>query len=169
MAGQKTKVASKPRAAVAIPDSIAMFGALSFLAAHCPVHSKYSAEMLRSLFMPAAEHNCVRLFQNETGLPCAALIWARLSDEVSERMVYQNKPPQPDEWASGHNLWFLDLIAPFDHGADIARHIARHPPEGPFSFARVGADGKIRKVVHGDASKGKRGLVQSFVIRQNAA
>jgi len=162
------KVAATPRVAVAMPDSIATFGALSFLAAHCPLHSKFSAGLLRSIFLPAAEHNCVRLFQNDKGVPCAALIWARLSDDVSERMIYDNMPPRHQDWVSGRNLWFLDLIAPFDHGADIARHIARNPPEGAFYFGRIGPDGLIRKVVHGDASKGRRGLVQSFRVQRAA-
>lgn len=155
--------------AVDMPESIAAFGALSFLAAHCPVHQNFSAAMLRRLFFPAAEHNCVRFFQNTDGIPCAALIWARLSDEVSKRMVYDNQPPKPEEWNSGPNLWFLDLLAPFDHGAEIARYIARNPPEGPFYFARIGADGKVRKVVHGDVTRGKKGLVQSYSIPRKTA
>ena len=169
MAGRTSRVTRGARVSAPMPDSIAMFGALSFLAAHCPLHSRLSAGVLRSIFQPAAEHNCVRLFQNEKGLPCAALIWARLSDDVSERMVYDNLPPNPDEWNSGQNLWFLDLIAPFRHGTDIARHIARNPPEGPFYFGRVGRDGKIRKVVHGDPTRGRRGLVHSYVIDRKAA
>ena len=169
MVGTSSKVAASPGAPVPMPESIATFGALSFLAAHCPLHSRFSAGLLRTLFLPAAEHNCVRLFQNDKGVPCAGLIWARLSDEVSERMVYDNQPPKSDEWNSGQNLWFLDLIAPFDHGADIARHIARNPPDGPFYFGRIGADGKIRKVVYADAGKGKRGLVQSYSVDRRAA
>lgn len=154
---------------VNMPESIAAFGALSFLAAHCPVHQKHSAATLRRLFFPAAENGCVRFFQNDNGVPCAALICARLSDEVSDRMIYDNQPPKPNEWNSGPNLWFLDLLAPFDHGAEIARYIARNPPNCPFHFARVGDDGKIRKVVCGDASGGKNGIVHSYTIPRQAA
>jgi len=169
MAGRTSRVTRGARVSAPMPDSIAMFGALSFLAAHCPLHSRLHAGLLRQLFLPAAEHNCVRLFQNNKGVPCAALIWARLSDEVSEKMVYDNLPPSPEDWKSGSNLWFLDLIAPFDHGVEVARHIARNPPDGPFYFGRIGMDGKIRKVVHADASKGRRGRVNSYVIRRMAA
>lgn len=154
---------------VDMPESIAAFGALSFLAAHCPVHQKHSAATLRRLFFPAAENRCVRFFQNDDGVPCAALIWARLSDDVAERMIHGNQPPKPEEWNSGPNLWFLDLLAPFDHGAEIARYIARNPPDCPFFFARVGSDGRIRKVVHGDAAGGDKGIVHSFMIPQKAA
>lgn len=169
MVGKPSKVTGAGGMKTPMPDSVAVFGALSFLAAHCPLHQKFSAGMLRQLFLPAAEHNCVRLFQNKKGVPCAALIWSRLSDDVSERMIYDNKPPAPDEWNSGPNLWFLDLIAPFDHGRAVARHVARNPPEGPFYFGRLGPDGLIRKVVIGDASKGRRGSVSTHFINREAA
>lgn len=169
MVGRTGRVAGSIRAAVPMPDSIQTFGALSFLAAHCPLHSKLPAGLLRNLFLPAAEQNCVRLFQNDKGVPCAGLIWARLSDDVSERMVYDNDPPKPDEWNSGPNLWFLDLIAPFQHGLEVARHIARHPPDGPFYFGRLGADGKIRRVVLGDPTRGGRGTVNSYLVDRKAA
>ena len=142
-----------------IPDVIGVYGALTFLAARCPLHGRYSAAQLNQLFMPAVEHDCVRLFQNADGLPCAALIWARLSPEVSARMVRDNIAPRPEEWVSGTDLWFMDILAPFGHGAQVARHIARKPPADAFHFARVGADGCVRRVVNVDsASAGKRAM-----------
>jgi len=105
---------------------------------------------------------CV-FFKNDAGQICAALIWARLSDEVSERMVFDRKPPQASEWTSGKNLWFLDILAPFNHGTLIARHIARQPPDGPFFFARLGPDGQVRKIVRGDANNRKQRVKAYFV------
>jgi cytolysin-activating lysine-acyltransferase len=130
-----------------IPDVIGVYGALAFLAARCPLHGRYSAAQLNQWFMPAVEHNCVRLFQNADGIPCAALIWARLSPEVSGRMLKANAAPGPEDWVSGNELWFMDILAPFGHGGIVARHIARNPPAEAFGFARVGADGRIRKII----------------------
>ena len=126
---------------------MATYGALSLLAAHCPLHKTFSAQLLNRLFLPAVEHKSVRIFRTSQNKPCAALIWARLSDEVSSRMFSEHRPPGPDEWNSGHHLWFLDLIAPFGHGKDVARNLARNPPQEAFSFARVGADQKLRKLI----------------------
>ncbi len=167
MSGNNTNVATS----LVVPDA-AQFGAygkLSWLASFCPLHQRYSPALLRSFFLPAVTHDCVRFFANDKGVTAAALIWARLSDEVSNRMIFDNRPPALKDWNSGENLWFLDLIAPFGHGAQIARHLARNPPEDPFYFARLGPDGKIRKVVHGDASKGRRGLVRAYAINHRAA
>ena len=111
----------------------------------------------------------MRFFEDENGATAAALIWARLSDAVSERMLFEKIPPTGEEWAAGRNLWFLDLIAPFGHGRAVARHIARNPPEGPFFYARMDEAGNVRKVVEGDATRGKRGLVQTFRFDREAA
>lgn len=142
---------------------ITTLGWLNFLASYCPLHQKFSAAMLSQLFAPAINNDCVRLFKNDDGYVCAALIWAQLSDDVSERMVFDRVPPKPSEWITGSNLWFLDVIAPFKHGRMIASHIARNPPDSPFFFARLGESGAIRKVVRGDAShRSKR--IQVFQI-----
>lgn len=143
-------------------------GKLFYLASYCELHRKFPARSLSNLFFPAVSNNCVRFFENEGGMTAAALIWARLSDEVSERMLYDKVPPKPDEWVSGNNLWFLDLLAPFDHGSQVARHIARNPPAGPFYFARLGKGDIVRKVVRGDASGRASGRVHAFFLDQAA-
>ena len=56
-----------------------------------------------------------------------------------------------------------NILAPFQHGTTVARHIARNPPEEPFYFARLSKDGVLRKVVRGDAARRKR-RVETFFI-----
>lgn len=151
-------------AALPIPEAISLYGALTFLAARCPQHARYSARQLNQLFMPAVEHGCVRLFQNADGLPCAALLWARLSPEVAGRMVRDNTAPKPEEWASGSELWFMDILAPFGHGKAVARHIARNPPAESFHFARLGADGRIARVLSVDGAGGDRRAMRPRIL-----
>lgn len=144
-------------------------GKLSFLASFSPAHQKYPLGGLSQIFIPAINHNCVRLFENEAGDTAAALIWARLSDEVSEKMLFDHKAPRAEDWNSGTNLWFIDMIAPFGHGRTVAMHIARNPPPGPFFFARRGELGRLKKVLECDASKGKRGMVRCHPVERRAA
>lgn len=139
------------------------YGQLSMLASFCPLHRNFPAQALGRLFIPAINFDCVRFFANDQDQVCAALIWARLSDEVSERMVFDQVPPREADWVSGTNLWFLDILAPFGHGKMVARHIARNPPEGPFYFARLGKKGKARKIVRGNAGL-RRGRVRSYML-----
>lgn len=134
-------------------DSLLSLGKLQYLATFCPLHSRYPAALLSRLFVPAIDHSCVRFFATDDGRPGAALIWARLSDEVSARMTHDQVPPRPEEWVSGDRLWFLDLIAPFGHGAFVARHIARNPPAEEFWFARLDAKGRLKRIIKGDAGQ----------------
>ena len=140
-------------------------GQLHFLAAFCPLHRTFPAAWLARLFIPAVNNDCVRFFKNDQDRVCAALIWARLSNDVAERMIHDNVPPAPEEWNSGGTLWFLDLLAPFDHGGMVARHIARNPPPEPFYFARLNDKGKISRVIRGNATARGRERLQSFVVR----
>lgn len=148
---------------------ILALGKLHYLVSYCPMHRKFPAFALDRLLIPAINNDCVRFFENEDGKTCAALIWARLSDPVSERMIYDRIPPGHEEWCRGHNLWFLDLIAPFGHGPAVARHIARNPPDGPFYFARLDGAGQVRKVVQGDDSLPRKQKVQAFHPHLNRA
>ena len=166
MSGRGTETIGRANGAAPVrprDEHLLALGKLSYLAAYCPLHRTFPGHGLAALFFPAVNNDCVRFFEDDNGATAAALIWARLSDRVSERMLFQKTPPTSDEWAAGPNLWFIDLIAPFGHGAMVARHIARNPPEGAFYFARMGAGGTVSKVVQGDASQGRRGLVKAFL------
>lgn len=171
MSGRGTEnPARKSRATAPRPSDahLLALGKLSYLAAYCPLHRTFPGEALARIFIPAINNDCVRFFEDSRGTAAAALIWARLTDEASERMLFDGTPPSERDWGAGDNLWFVDLLAPFGHGAQVARHIARHPPEGPFFFARIGAGGRVRKVVEGDASRGKRGLVRATLFKEAA-
>jgi len=149
-------------------DSLLSLGKLQYLASYCPLHSKFPSALLARLFVPAIDNGCVRFFATADGRPGAALIWARLSDDAVTRMILDKAPPGPDDWASGSNLWFLDLIAPFGQGAQVARHIARNPPAEPFWFARVDQNGRLKRVVQGEASR-PFGQRMSLITPENAA
>jgi hypothetical protein len=85
-------------------------------------------------------------------IPCQ-LLWARLSDSISVQMKCGTYHLRPNDWNSGDNLWFVDLIAPFGHGKDVARFVIKNPPPEQFQFARVGSSGGIERVISGDASR----------------
>ncbi|KPA22238.1 Hemolysin-activating lysine-acyltransferase HlyC [Shimia sp. SK013] len=138
------------RAAGPTDSELLAIGKLQFLASFCPLHQKMPALALARIFYPALNNGCVRFFENEHGKTAAALIWARLSDEVSDRLLRDGILPSEAEWSSGNTLWFLDLIAPFGHARVVARTIARSPPDEPFWFARIDQHGTLRKVVRGD-------------------
>lgn len=158
-----------PRPKGPTDEHLLALGKLCFLAGFCPLHRGYRGSVMAGLFFPAVNHGCVRFFEDDKGATAAALIWARLTDDAADRMLHERILPGEAEWTAGPNLWFLDLIAPFGHGRQVARHIARNPPEGPFHFARLDQGGNLRKRVMGDASRGRRGLVTARHYEVEAA
>jgi cytolysin-activating lysine-acyltransferase len=144
---------TRPQGAEALRERLETYGALAFLAAHCPRHRDWSAAELHALFAPAADRGFLRVFRNAEGTPCAVLLWARLSPEVARALAEEGRPLAPQDWTSGRELWFVDLIAPFGHGAQVARSIARRPPPEPFRFARLRPDGRAAKVVAADPAR----------------
>ena len=103
-------------------------GRLAFRVGFCPLYRRYSGHALAALFISAINNDTARFFEDENGATAAALILARLSEEVSEQMLIDRIPPSPVEWAAENKLWFRDLIAPFGHG----KQIGRDPPAEPF-------------------------------------
>lgn len=142
-----------PRGAGPDESELLSIGKLHFLAGFCPLHRQLPSFALARIFYPAINNGCVRFFENDDGKTAAALIWARLSDDVSQHMLADRVPPKEADWTSGNTLWFLDLLAPFGHGRTVARQIARNPPSEAFCFARLDSAGQVRRVVRGDASQ----------------
>lgn len=152
-------------ASLDVDEQFASLGYLHFLASFCPRHQKLPALWLAKLFIPAVNNDCVRFFRNEESHVCAALIWARLDGLAVEQMLKYNQLPDQNAWSRGGSLWFLDVLAPFNHGKVVARHIARNPPAEPFYFARLNHTGAVRKVVRADARARGVDRMKTYIVR----
>jgi cytolysin-activating lysine-acyltransferase len=104
----------------------------------------------------------LRVIRDQDKYPRAALLWAYVSDEVHEALQERGGVLRPHEWNSGPHLWLLDVLAPFGHGLQIARYIARNPPPHTFWYIRSSEDGRVRKVVECDVTRGRRGFLRAL-------
>lgn len=46
-------------------------------------------------------------------IPFAFVTWAKVSDEVQQRLLLGQPKIAPHEWQSGSNVWLLDIVTPF--------------------------------------------------------
>ncbi|MDX8391213.1 MAG: toxin-activating lysine-acyltransferase [Mariprofundaceae bacterium] len=53
-----------------------------------------------------------RLYTKE-GIPFAFFTWARVSDEVDQRLRGGEPRIAPHEWQGGEHVWLIDMVAPF--------------------------------------------------------
>lgn len=142
--------------------AISAYGALSFLYMHSPRHADWSVRALRFLIQPPIDLKQVRIFTYD-GVPRAACLWAHLNDDAEQQLMAGQRL-RPVQWRSGRKLWLMEVIAPYEQGtgARAVRAFMDHIPEGTnaFRYARVDAQGKIRRVIEstrlGDNSWGAK-------------
>lgn len=144
------------------PESLLLLGEVAYLSALCPRHRKWPAEVVHTALGPAVRRRQVRVIRDQEGFPRAALVWAYVSDEVHEMLRAKGGLIRPQDWDSGPNLWLIDVLAPFGHGLQVARFIARNPPPRPFWYIRSSEDGTVKKAVECDITRGRRGFVKAF-------
>ncbi len=145
-------------------DALQAYGALAFLYMHSPRHANWPVRGLRLIIQPPVDLKQTRIFYYE-GVPRSAVTWAHLDDEA-EQAVLEGKLLRPIQWRSGPKLWLMEIVAPYEQGTGAAafRTFKEHIPEEikSFRYARVDAEGKVRRVVEStrlhDKSWGARTL-----------
>jgi cytolysin-activating lysine-acyltransferase len=60
-------------------------------------------------------------------MPVAFVAWAKLSESVAAGYASGTRELTADDWQSGDQLWFIELVAPFGHGAQVLRELRRGP------------------------------------------
>jgi len=100
------------------PELFQLLGQIYWLATHSKVHAGYSMATFHKQFTPGIRLNQFRLYQRN-GVPIAFANWAWLSDELHERYRTTDYELRPQDWNTGKNLWFPELIAPFGDGKKI--------------------------------------------------
>jgi cytolysin-activating lysine-acyltransferase len=100
-------------------------GAIMYLVDEAKVQRQYPLAVLRARIFPSLWHRQYHLLWKE-GLPVAFVNWAWLSDSLAMRYKDTQCYLEPNDWKSGANLWFMEILYSADHlNALIAdlRHI----------------------------------------------
>lgn len=81
---------------------------------------QYLIADLEWLAMPPILLRRFKLYYHE-GRPVAAVLYARVSDEVARRLEAGAPTLRPQDWQSGDKLRIVKVIAPFGGGEEFAR------------------------------------------------
>jgi len=75
-------------------------------------------------------------------------LWARVSDEVNDRLTAGISRLAPLDWRSGDHVWLIDLAAPFGGTERMIEELAKSALAGQ-TFRYWGSDGgeKVLKEV----------------------
>lgn len=123
----KGKTTKKKAAAVAEPDARAggglpeavrkadaagAFGRVVWLMALSPVHRRWEVAFLEDAVMQPIRLKQFKLYMKDD-VPVAYVSWAGLSDDAEQNFLSNYGRPRAKDWASGENLWIMDVITPF--------------------------------------------------------
>ena len=116
-----------------------------------PIHRDMPLSQVHQLVVPALQHNQINIaeaYNKKSGLtlPVGFVLWARVSDEVDERLT--QKPTNPiqlttEEWSSGENYWIVELIGEKRFVASMLKQLNQNIFKGkPVKYATTSKDGE---------------------------
>ena len=130
--------------------SLKIMGGVVWLAQSSPLHRNYSVEMLLKRVGPSFQINQFRYYEDKERGPVAFCNWAFLSDDALKDILATGRDPEADEWISGENLYFVEMVAPFGHCRRVVRDLREAVfPKGQRAFGTRGqifddTPGKVR-------------------------
>lgn len=101
-------------------DEAVVFGMISWLWAHSPLHRNASVGMLSVLAIPAMKHGQF-MVAHENGKPVFYCAWAWFNEESERRYIIDPNAIFESDWKSGDRLWMTDWLAPFGHNRLVSK------------------------------------------------
>ena len=104
-------------AAAGSPPTVThMLGEMTWLMTQSPLHRVFSLADLEWLVMPALIHQQFYMFR-DGDQPVGLAMWAKCTPaavaKLDRGMIEPENRLTLEEWASGDQVWLVDLIAPF--------------------------------------------------------
>jgi hemolysin-activating ACP:hemolysin acyltransferase len=130
---------------------ISPFDALGTMVSTCVHSDTYMSWNLRDLanyFMPPIALGQYSIFVSGQRI-VGFITWAFLSDELTRALRELFQEPGSEEWKSGTQLWFMDMVSTHGFTRDISRmlqqEILRNATSSHAYAIRRRADGSVRK------------------------
>ena len=119
-------------------ERMRQFGSICWLMLQSNLHHRYVMGDLVDRIMPSLLCDQYRYYERN-GQPIGFCNWAWLTDDVEAQVRTGDYVLKPNEWVGGKNLWFMEFIAPFDHGSLIVRDLRRNifPKGTPVKALRI--------------------------------
>lgn len=101
-------------------------GGVMLLTRHSPLHLLYSVAEWQQRIVTSLLLNQFRYYETKNGKPIAFCNWALLSDKNLKELISGQRDINPDDWQSGDNLFFPEMIAPYGHARLISTDLRRN-------------------------------------------
>ncbi|WP_288066000.1 toxin-activating lysine-acyltransferase [Herbaspirillum sp.] len=137
---------------------MADFGDILALAQRSKVQSHYPLAVLRARVFPSLWTGQYLILRKQ-GRAVAFLNWAWLSEDLSERYRHSQCYVPPEQWSSGHCLWFMELMGA-NHLPELLLALRKTIPRNTLvhwhEIKEIGANsGRFRTAAFGPVAKKK--------------
>ena len=111
------------------------------------MYRSYDIEDIEAVIFPAIHLNQFRLY-HQNNQAVAFFTWAKLSKEIEQQYIINNKNLTIDEWNSGENYWVMDFSAPYGHAKQVLKDLKYNIfPNTEAKALKVDKDGNVRTVI----------------------
>ena len=88
-----------------------------------------------------------RLFYDKDK-PIGVALWARVDDDVEQRLTSGNARLRPQDWTSGSKVWVVEIIAPFGGHEEMLNDLKQQVFENtPLHYLLRTQDGSEARVL----------------------
>ncbi|MGP6380322.1 toxin-activating lysine-acyltransferase [Yersinia bercovieri] len=103
-----------------------IMGGVMLLTQHSPLHKLYFVPELYWQISPSIRLNQFRYYEDEYGNPLAFCNWAFLSEKNMSEILSGERDINKEDWNSGSNIFFPEMIAPFGHARTMINDLRRN-------------------------------------------
>ncbi len=103
---------NQPAPSAASRTVAGVLGEITWLMTQSPSHKGFFISDLEWMIMLPVMMQQFRLFYDKDK-PIGVALYARVNDEVEERLKSGSARLRPQDWKSGDKLWIVEIIAPF--------------------------------------------------------
>lgn len=123
----KGKAKTPPASPLQAPLTVSHFlGEMAWLLTQSPLHKALAIGDMEWLVMPALIHQQFYMFR-DGDQPVGLALWAKCTPQAAKKldggMIEPENRLSLEEWASGNEVWLVDLIAPFATAENKQREI----------------------------------------------
>ncbi|WP_155410558.1 toxin-activating lysine-acyltransferase [Yersinia kristensenii] len=103
-----------------------IMGGVMLLTQRSPLHRAYFVSEWFQQIYPAIILNQFRYYEDEQGNPLAFCNWAFLSEKNMNEILSGERDIRKEDWQSGSNMFFPEMIAPYGHAKMMATDLRRN-------------------------------------------
>lgn len=103
-----------------------IMGGVMLLTQRSPLHRAYLVSEWYQQIYPAITLNQFRYYTDEHGNPLAFCNWAFLSKKNMNEILSGERDIRKEDWQSGSNMFFPEMIAPYGHAKMMATDLRRN-------------------------------------------